>query len=45
MSEVNFVEVDAESLKNQLIQDFESALGETFYPGDERRIFYCKSYL
>ncbi|TZE82008.1 baseplate assembly protein [Calorimonas adulescens] len=39
MSGINFVDVDAESLKNQLIQDFESALGETFYPGDERRIF------
>lgn len=39
MSEINFVAVDAQELANQLIKDFEAALGETLYPGDERRIF------
>ncbi|MFO7153930.1 MAG: baseplate J/gp47 family protein [Caldicoprobacter oshimai] len=39
MSEINFVEVNAQELANQLLKDFEAALGETLYPGDERRIF------
>lgn len=37
--DINFVEVDAEEIINRLVTDFEQALGETFYPGDERRIF------
>lgn len=37
--EINFVEVDSREILNKLISDFEAALGETFYPGDERRIF------
>ncbi|MGE5631700.1 MAG: baseplate J/gp47 family protein [Caulobacteraceae bacterium] len=39
MSEIKFVEVDPASLGTQLIKDFETALGQTLYPGDERRIF------
>lgn len=39
MNEVNFIEVDAATIENNLINDFEGATGETFYPGDERRIF------
>ncbi|MDF2591976.1 MAG: baseplate J/ family protein [Clostridia bacterium] len=37
--DVQFVEVDSVVIQNQLISDFESILGETLYPGDERRIF------
>lgn len=39
MSPIKFVEVDAQKINNDLINDFQDALGETFYPGDERRIF------
>ncbi len=39
MSGIKFVEVDALVIQNNMIRDFESALGETLYPGDERRIF------
>lgn len=39
MNKVTFVEVDAAAIENSLINDFEVATGETFYPGDERRIF------
>lgn len=39
MSEIKFVEVDSLAIQNEMIKDFESALGETLYPGDERRIF------
>ncbi|RII32858.1 baseplate J/gp47 family protein [Clostridium chromiireducens] len=39
MSDMNFVEVDAESINRSLISSFETTLGETLYPGDERRIF------
>lgn len=39
MSHIKFVEVDAHKLQNQLIKDFENALEETLYPGDERRMF------
>lgn len=37
--EIKFVETDTQAIANKLIQDFESVLGETLYPGDERRIF------
>lgn len=37
--EINFIETDAEQINNQLITDFENALGGTLYPADERRIF------
>lgn len=36
---ISFVDVDSQSIKTKLINGFESALGETLYPGDERRIF------
>lgn len=39
MSDIQFVENDAQAIQNELIQRFETAAGETFYPGDERRIF------
>lgn len=34
-----FVEVDPKAIENQLISEYENAIGETLYPGDERRIF------
>lgn len=39
MSDINFIEVDAQKINNELITDFETAYGETLYPSDERRIF------
>jgi phage-related baseplate assembly protein len=39
MNEVTFVKVDAAEIEAELINNFEIATGETFYPGDERRIF------
>ncbi|HYE80884.1 MAG TPA: baseplate J/gp47 family protein [Clostridia bacterium] len=39
MSDIKFVEVDALAIQNDMISQFEVALGETLYPGDERRIF------
>lgn len=37
--DIQFVEVDSKAIYDKLISDFENALGETLYPGDERRIF------
>ncbi len=39
MSDINFIEVNAENINTELISGFETALNETLYPGDERRIF------
>lgn len=39
MSDISFVEVNPETMFDEMISDFESILGETLYPGDERRIF------
>lgn len=39
MTDINFVEVDSHKIVNDLISAFENALGETFYPSDERRVF------
>ncbi len=39
MSDINFVEVNPDTIQNDLINDFETSLNETLYPGDERRIF------
>lgn len=39
MTDISFVTVDAQEIQNQLIRDFEQALGVVFYPGDERRVF------
>jgi len=36
---INFVDTDSGKILNDLIKQFETALGQTFYPGDERRIF------
>ena len=39
MSEIKFVEIDAETINSELIQDFEIFTGETLPPADARRIF------
>lgn len=39
MNDINFVEVNAQKIYQELINDFESSLGEVLYPTDERRIF------
>jgi phage-related baseplate assembly protein len=39
MNELQFIEIDAKTIENELIAAFEEAIGETLYPGDERRIF------
>jgi phage-related baseplate assembly protein len=39
MNEITFVNVDAKSIENNLINDFQNATDEILYPGDERRIF------
>lgn len=39
MSELQFVDIDATTISEELIQSFEEETGETLYPGDERRIF------
>lgn len=39
MSDIQFIEVDAQQINNDLINSFETALGDTLYPADERRIF------
>ncbi|MDA3732395.1 baseplate J/gp47 family protein [Niameybacter massiliensis] len=36
---MNFVKVDAKQLYNEILVQFQQALGEVLYPGDERRIF------
>lgn len=36
---IDFVKLDAAALQENLITTFETVLGETLYPGDERRIF------
>ena len=37
--EINFIETDAETIKNDLISSFESFTGEKLNDGDERKIF------
>ena len=39
MSDINFVNVDAQQITSELINDFESYTGEILYAGDARRIF------
>jgi phage-related baseplate assembly protein len=40
MSEdIKFIEIDAQSIQNDIIKQFEDTFQETLYPGDERRIF------
>lgn len=39
MSEINFVEVDAQKITSELINDFENFTGEILYSGDARRLF------
>jgi phage-related baseplate assembly protein len=39
MSDINFVEVDAKKINKAMVNNFEMALKDTLYPGDERRIF------
>lgn len=37
--EINFVDVDADSIYRETVSQLENAVGESLYPGDERRIF------
>ncbi len=39
MNEINFVQVDAQQITTELINDFENYTGEILYSGDARRIF------
>lgn len=39
LADINFIETNAQTINTKLINDFEASLGETLYPGDERRIF------
>ena len=39
MSEINFVNADAEQITSELINDFENYTGEILYSGDARRLF------
>ncbi|QNU67270.1 baseplate J/gp47 family protein [Ruminiclostridium herbifermentans] len=39
MSEINFVNIDAEQITSELINDFENYTGEILYAGDARRLF------
>jgi phage-related baseplate assembly protein len=39
MNPINFIEVDSKVIQTELINGFETEIGETLYPGDERRIF------
>lgn len=36
---MNFIEVDAKAIYDEMIITFQQVLGEVLYPGDERRIF------
>ncbi len=37
--EINFVNIDADNIYRETVSQLESAVGESLYPGDERRIF------
>lgn len=39
MSELNFIETNAENIKEEIISTLENGCSEPLYPGDERRIF------
>jgi phage-related baseplate assembly protein len=39
LSDISFIDINSETIFNEMVSDFESVLGETLYPGDERRIF------
>ena len=39
MSDYNFIEVDAEQIKNDTLMNLTWSTGEELYQGDERRIF------
>lgn len=39
MNDMTFVQTDAKAIRDNMINGFETALGETLYPGDERRMF------
>jgi len=36
---INFLEINSQTIYEELIRQFEQALNQTLYPGDERRIF------
>ncbi len=39
MPDVNFLNINADELYRQIIEELENGVGEPLYPGDERRIF------
>lgn len=39
MSDINFVNIDATDIEDEILKQLEEATGEDLYPGDERRIF------
>lgn len=39
MSDVNFTDINTESLRAEMLERMEAQTGELLYPGDERRIF------
>lgn len=39
MSELNFIDTEAHTIRNEILQELENSIGEPLYPGDERRIF------
>ena len=36
---MDFITTDADKLYNQIITSLENSVGESLYPGDERRLF------
>ena len=39
MPDVNFININADELYRQIMEELENGVGEPLYPGDERRIF------
>ena len=39
MPDVNFININADDLYRQIMEELENGVGEPLYPGDERRIF------
>lgn len=39
MPDINFLEIDAKKVRDNVLQELENGVNEPLYPGDERRIF------
>lgn len=39
MAELNFIETDAATIKDEILEDLENGVNDPLYPGDERRIY------